>query len=341
MSGIDEVTASAPSDSAAAVAHDVHNEASAPHAPVQHGMTAPLPRRRLSSSSVRPLTIVATPSVSTIPLLSSPTNHVISPRHTPFSPLSPTSPPSASSPISYESPSPQPADDTVIDAESDEKVAPRPSLPPALINKPAVNDGPKVEDVFQRPLLYYRRSNMAHNKLAADTSSTPVQLYLPNKSMLLGFAPLEPDQRRTQQANEAALSQHLLVLTQSTWDSRQRQRVFSFLLFLLIPIDLVLFTLIYTISNQFSIINFTPGSMDSLSYAVNFVIICMGWIAIYLRESRLITFFIICFSLDAILQLMRIFSVLQICHFLLQMCIVFVTIQYRHALQPTWFAPTH
>ena len=47
------------------------------------------------------------------------------------------------------------------------------------------------------------------------------------------------------------------------------------------------------------------------------------------------------FYIDALINLLRVYSVLQITHFFLQVAICQMMTQYKVTLQPTWFTPSN
>jgi hypothetical protein len=152
--------------------------------------------------------------------------------------------------------------------------------------------GNKAEDnIYHRPLLYYKRTAAASASSSPSSShsgSAPVQLFLPNRSMCLGFPPVPSTVEEESEANT-----RLMVFSLPTDDMRQRMTVLSFLLLLLVVVDFVVVCLVYGGGDWVASGGFSDGRMDAVTFACTLCELTLALIAMQGKDTRIITLFVV------------------------------------------------
>lgn len=216
----------------------------------------------------------------------------------------------------------------------------------------------KSEDVFQRPLIYYKRQTGVNQRRGAQsaannnnnddtTNDIPIQIQLPDNTVCLGFP---PDNSLTDSAIHSQPNSglnpnqvdNLLVYSGPSIEHMQRARIFGWLLMFLLLVDVVLVSLIYFLGRSIgdsASYNSGPGSFDTLTYTTTMLELGLAVMALILRNTRLATMFMVVYYIDALINLIRVYSVLQFAHFILQLAINHVMGQFKTALLPNWAAP--
>ena len=153
--------------------------------------------------------------------------------------------------------------------------------------------GGKAEDsIYHRPLLYYKRTAAASSSSSGSASSysgsAPVQLFLPNRSMCLGFPPVSSTVEEESDANT-----RLMVFSLPTDDMRHRTTVLSFLILMLVVVDFVLVCLVYGGGDWVASGGFSDGRMDAVTFACTLCELTLAVIAMQGRDTRIITLFVV------------------------------------------------
>ncbi len=201
-----------------------------------------------------------------------------------------------------------------------------------------------VQEVYQRPLIYYRRQATARNRAGNYRNpppDQPTQIFLPNNSICLGFpfskTSIQAEQNDGNENNREL--DNLVVFSSPTEEQISRAKIFVCLLYFLIPIDLGLISTLFFYKDLSNDTTFSNGTHDSLTFACTLIELILALIAIHVRDTRLLTAFIMIFYVDSLINLIRAYSVLQFTHFVIQLGICHVASQYKYSLTPTWFTP--
>jgi len=117
--------------------------------------------------------------------------------------------------------------------------------------------------------------------------------------------------------------------------------MYAYILFLLLPADLILITtILFQNSSQSPLLDMEHTNGEALTYSSSLLILLLGFASVKLRDTRLISLFIVLYWLDAIINLIRVYTVLQFCHFIAQILICQSMRFYGLTLQASWFTPT-
>ena len=154
--------------------------------------------------------------------------------------------------------------------------------------------------------------------------------------MCLGFPPVS-GQREEEEEDDV----RLMVFSLPTEEMRQRMGVFTWLLLVLFALDFVLVCLVYANAGWAQPASFSDGQMDATTFACTLCEIALGLVAMRGKDTRILTLFVVLYYADALINLLRVYSVLQITHFILQLAICQIMTQYKVTLQPTWFTPSN
>ncbi len=203
----------------------------------------------------------------------------------------------------------------------------------------------KALAVYKKGLVYYKRNDPLLNRRRHGKQTDPTHILLPNGKTCLGFPPSENVGSLTGAADDDAGNndQDLVVFSSPGQDQLHRAAVFSYVLALLIVVDLVLIIAIFTNGSMVNDV-VTSGVDDSpsqLQFACTFISLILASVAIKLRDTRLVTLFIAVFYVDALLNLLRVYTALHFAHFVCQLVICHLMTQYRSTLTATWFTPAH
>jgi hypothetical protein len=201
----------------------------------------------------------------------------------------------------------------------------------------------KALAVYNKGLVYYKRNDPLLNRRRRGRQTDPTHILLPNGKTCLGFPPSENVGSLTgsQGDDEAANDDDLVVFSSPGQDQLHRANVFTWLLSLFLFIDLIVIIIIFVDGSMVNDI-VTSGVDDTpsqLQFACTFVSLILAGVAIRLRDSRLVTLFIAVFYVDALLNLLRVYTALQFTHFIAQLVICHLMTQYRTTLTATWFTP--
>jgi hypothetical protein len=203
--------------------------------------------------------------------------------------------------------------------------------------------------IFNRPLIYYKRENPLNKrgkkKFSANDENNPVQIILPNNSVCLGY----PAHKGADSGSQAALDNasnvndidNVIVYANANEEQRSRGKVFFCLAWFLFAADLVLISVLYSKAANTDDTTFNSGSreLNKISYGCVVLEIALGLIGMLFKSQRLLTVFIVAFYIDSLINLIRVYSVLQFVHFVLQISLAHIMTQYKYSLGPIWFQP--
>jgi len=197
-----------------------------------------------------------------------------------------------------------------------------------------------LKEIFARPLVYYKRNNpiQQHNRKQQQTG--PTGIVLPDQTVTVG---LTPDKHSEITDRERNLNDNMLIFASPGDDQVGRNRVLAYLLYCLIPCDFVLITVIFLqggSSAQYPLSDGHQAVSDSLSYSVTVMILALGVVGMQLRDTRLISLFLAVFYVDSLLSLIRVYTVLQFSHYIIQLAICHIMSQLKSTLMATWFQPS-
>lgn len=190
------------------------------------------------------------------------------------------------------------------------------------------------KEIFSFPLVHYRRFNPMNRNQGSEPRYT--QLILQNKAFYLGCPP--PKESRQQDQNS---SDDLIVFSTPGKEITGPVRIFTLVLLVLLLADLVIVSLIYfgRESIESALAAERTGDVETAAYGFVMAALGMAAIGMLLKNARILTLFIVVYYVDAILTLVRVYTVAQFIHFLLQMGICYCCNQFRGALIANWFSP--
>jgi len=196
-----------------------------------------------------------------------------------------------------------------------------------------------LKEIFARPLVYYKRNNPGTNRTRKQ-QTCPSGIVLPDQSVTVGFV---PDKNHENQERERNLNENMLIFASPGDDQVGRNRVLAYLLYCLIPCDFILITVIFLqggTSVQYPLSDGDQVVADGLSYSVTVMILVLGLLGMQLRDTRIITLFLVVFYVDSLLSLIRVYTVLQFSHYIIQLAICHIMSQFKSTLLATWFQPS-
>jgi len=189
------------------------------------------------------------------------------------------------------------------------------------------------ETIFAKPLLYFKKRNPLVRQ--RQKAPGPRKLVMPNGKVCLGFA------AENEPHDQQNLDDNIVVFTSPGEDQVNRTKVFACLLYFLLPADLILITTIFFRGAIFN--DPVVGDEDvaeGLTYAATLLTICLGVAGIKLEDTRVVSLFMTLFYIDALINLIRVYTVLHFAHFIIQIIICQVMRQFKITLQSTWFSPS-
>ena len=218
--------------------------------------------------------------------------------------------------------------------------------------------GPTAAEVYARPLLYYKRAPVRRARAGAANppivvDQGPTQLLLPDSSMCLGFRPTAREGSRggnrggvggargdagVNAAGAGDELDHVVVFTPPNEEQASKTKLFACLLLFLIPADLILICTIYFLGGPVvDTMTYAAGTTDLVTFLSALVALCLGVLGMKLRDTRILTLFIVVFYIDAIINLVRVSSILQLAQFFMQISVCHVTSLYKVSLVPQWW----
>lgn len=200
--------------------------------------------------------------------------------------------------------------------------------------------GPTAADVYARPLLFYKRAAVDRARRQQEVSVPelgPAQLILPDSGMALGFPPLK-DTTRAARRDDPLAGDAIVVFTPPNEDQASKTKLWMCILLLLIPADVVLIFTIYFLGD--AIIDddsYSSGTTDLVSFLCALVALGLGLVGMKLRDTRLLTLFIVIYYVDAMINLVRISSILQLAQFFMQIGVCHSMSHFKSTLVPQWW----
>lgn len=165
--------------------------------------------------------------------------------------------------------------------------------------------------------------------------------------MCLGFLPTREVARtnrgvgagaRGEQAAAGDELDHVVVFTPPNEEQAGKTKLFACLLLFLIPADLILICTIYFLGGPVvDTMTYEAGTMDLATFLSALVALALGVVGMKLHDTRLLTLFIVVFYIDAIINLVRVSSILQLAQFFMQISVCHVTSLYKISLVPQWW----
>eukprot|EP01006_Ploeotia_vitrea_P035850 TRINITY_DN65940_c4_g1_i1.p1 TRINITY_DN65940_c4_g1~~TRINITY_DN65940_c4_g1_i1.p1 ORF type:complete len:274 (+),score=76.88 TRINITY_DN65940_c4_g1_i1:42-863(+) len=125
-------------------------------------------------------------------------------------------------------------------------------------------------------------------------------------------------------------------------DQRNRSQVFAFLLYVMMAADFALLTFIFERGKgaiQGSVTADSNSYSAQLSYATTVLVMLLGCAGAALRDTRLLGVFLPLFYVDSVLNVLRVYTILQFTHFAVQIMICYVAKLLKKNLMGAWFAP--
>lgn len=194
-----------------------------------------------------------------------------------------------------------------------------------------------VQQVWKSPLLFYR----TNHPLAANRSfKGPIHIKMPGGQVHLGM-PTKNNAMLENEAERRRIQDNLLIFSSPGEVQGSRSNIFSCLLkWFLFPVDFILATLIFAdpkVKIESSGSAFASPSL--LSYVCTILCIMLGYMGLRNRSTRVITLFIVVFYVDALLNLIRVETVMQFSYFVVQLILCHLMGQFKLTLVPSWFNP--
>lgn len=184
-----------------------------------------------------------------------------------------------------------------------------------------------VRLLYEGPLRNFRatRNPFLQKKLEAN----PCEIILPGGEIALGMTPVT---KVTTTEDEV-----LKCLVYSNPSSTEGRQGFYIRLFLiLVPIEIMIVTAML-FDDTYAFDETAAPEFTQLSYACTIATLVLGVTGVWLREPRVMTVFIVAFNVDAAVNLLRLYSILQFAHFLVQMAICHVVTLMKSTMMPSWF----
>ena len=211
--------------------------------------------------------------------------------------------------------------------------------PDGTVSPPA----PTPADVYARPLMFYKRATGDRHRRDSSSSGAsepgPAELLLPDSSICLGFPPSRESHRRRQQRNGADdHGENVMVFTPPNEEQASKTKLWACILFFLIPADVILICTIFFLGG--AVIddeNYNAGTTDLVTFLCALIALCLGLIGMKLKDTRILTLFIVIYYVDAILNLVRVSSILQLAQFFMQIGVCHCMTHYKSTLMPQWW----
>eukprot|EP00457_Paulinella_chromatophora_P012208 gb/GEZN01012401.1/.p1 GENE.gb/GEZN01012401.1/~~gb/GEZN01012401.1/.p1 ORF type:complete len:228 (+),score=17.30 gb/GEZN01012401.1/:55-738(+) len=199
-------------------------------------------------------------------------------------------------------------------------------------NEDSKNSMASPEEVFSRPMLYYRKRGPLER--ANTKAAGPTQLVLPDKQVALLFE----EGANSEHENEL-LDENMVVFSSPATDLPNRSRISACIVVFLFPADFFLVTMIYIDSTILGE-NVQPvDNYPGMAFAAAVIMLSLGLLGWKLQETRILTLFIVLFYVDALINLIRVANVVHFTHFVLQIVICQIVRQYKLTLMADWVSP--
>eukprot|EP01006_Ploeotia_vitrea_P035851 TRINITY_DN65940_c4_g1_i2.p1 TRINITY_DN65940_c4_g1~~TRINITY_DN65940_c4_g1_i2.p1 ORF type:complete len:240 (+),score=88.14 TRINITY_DN65940_c4_g1_i2:42-761(+) len=205
-------------------------------------------------------------------------------------------------------------------------------------------------DLYSNQLLFFKRNNpilRARRRVdeagAGTNSMDPTQVRLPSGVSWLGFPPAgRRDGLDGEDGLEELDDENIMVYSAPGSDQRNRSQVFAFLLYVMMAADFALLTFIFERGKgaiQGSVTADSNSYSAQLSYATTVLVMLLGCAGAALRDTRLLGVFLPLFYVDSVLNVLRVYTILQFTHFAVQIMICYVAKLLKKNLMGAWFAP--
>eukprot|EP00808_Paulinella_micropora_P002769 g69915.t1 len=185
------------------------------------------------------------------------------------------------------------------------------------------------EEVFSRPMLYYKRRGPLERSNAKTTG--PTQLVLPSKQVALGF-----EQGAAKDQEGDMLNENMVVFSSPAGELPNRSRISACIVIFLFPADLFLVIMIYLDSTVLNKSGQPSDDAAGLTFAASILMLALGLIGWNLHDTRILTLFVVLFYVDALINLVRVSNVVDFTHFVVQIVICQIVRQYKLTLMADW-----
>jgi len=232
-------------------------------------------------------------------------------------------------------------------------------------------------EVYSRPLLYFKRPpprRRGRNRFSAPSchdTMGPTQLLLPDGNMSLGFPPVkiasDAERRRRAEQEAQELLENVVVFTSPSDEQYSKAKLYACILLFLMPADLILICSIYFLekgssSGGSSTSSSSDGSDDILgsgnqptsdgdpssstlgeanndlvTFLASLFTLFLGCVGLKLRDVRILTLFVVLFYIDALLNLVRVNTILQLAQFFMQIGVAHPMTAFKNTLLPQWW----
>lgn len=234
-------------------------------------------------------------------------------------------------------------DNNIIISSSDDK---HPALhhrqPSTSTNKQTHNT-----NLYTSQLIHYKLVDDKRNT-PLNTSDEPIHIILPNNKILLGQQYKSNDAQSTaiQQArpNITRHSNILMYFNFNIFELPQslqhKYRVYCILTIVLLLADLSLITSIYFYGGYFdpNLTQYYSGN-DIIMYITNILCIILCYVGLYLRDQRILVTFNVLYYISSVISLLRVYSLVQYSHFIIQLAICHTSRVCRMTAAPLWTNP--
>jgi len=208
-----------------------------------------------------------------------------------------------------------------------------------------------AEKVWGLPLMFFKTNNPMRS--SSKKVQSPLHLRLPNNQVGLGMPVRKRGEVEGDDDDDG--NERLMVFSSPGLAQNTRSNVFGcLLLFFLLPADLILATVIFIHSylggalfeDSLDTLLQNPDDVAAtkvthiLTFVCTVFTLLLGIIGMRLKDTRIITCFIVVFYIDALVNLVKVYTVLQFSHFVVQLAVCHVMGQYKLTLVPSWFFPT-
>lgn len=211
-------------------------------------------------------------------------------------------------------------------------------------------DGTETElsakEVWKLPLLFYKTNNPLRRP--RKKFKFPLHVRMPGDEVCVG---LEARKRgATAPVEEKDNASRFIVFSYPGESNENRSNVYGCLLyFFLLPADFILSTVIFAhlymdgVLFDDMFVQYTDlddgKSTLVLSYLCTCLLILLALIGMKLRDTQVLTLAIVVFYVDALVSLIKVYTVLQFSHFVVQLAVAHVLSLFKLRLVPAWFNP--
>jgi len=176
----------------------------------------------------------------------------------------------------------------------------------------------------------------------SDDTKDPIKVTLPFGKVALGLMPsLKQPHAEIPVPPPAPANQTWYIFSTAGDDAIQRAKMHGCLLRFLLPADLIFVATMYFQSIYSADGDPYMGMTDDLAFTSTLLGVLLGFLAMWQRDSRLLTIFICVFIVDSLVNLVRLSTIFQFVQFALQLLICYVGGQFQAILGTSWFPSSY